>query len=63
VQVLHRDRLDRSVVAGRADWHDLYKDELCLRIGVEVGERIVRGTTGNPARSSGPATDRVCQGD
>jgi hypothetical protein len=43
VQVLHLDRMDRSVVSGRADWHDLYKHELCMRIGVGIGERIVIG--------------------
>jgi hypothetical protein len=43
VQVLHLDRLDRTVVAGRPDWHDLCKDELFLRIGLGVEERIALG--------------------
>jgi hypothetical protein len=35
--------MDRSVFPIRADCHDLYKDELRLRVGMEVGERILNG--------------------
>jgi hypothetical protein len=57
--VLHLAQLHRGIVpcSCRAIWHDLYEEELRLRVG--VGERIVIGAS----TAARPNTDLVGDGD